>query len=137
MILLELNKQKLVNMADVDQMRIKDILKKLNLNKLYEHVPHIFHKLTNLPVPNFSPEFEEQLRNMFKITQPLFLKYAPPTRKNFLSYSYSIHKFIQLLGKNEYLKHFPLLKSRQKLHEQDIIFKKICSEIGWPFYPSC
>lgn len=137
MILLELKKQKIDNMAFLDQKKIKDVLKKLNLNKYYEHIPHIFNKLTNLPVPNFTPEFEERLRNMFKLMQPSFLKHAPSSRKNFLSYSYCIHKFIQLLGKDEYLEHFPLLKSREKLHEQDVMFKKICNEVGWTFYPSC
>ena len=124
-------------MAELNQQKIKDVLKTLNLNKYYEHVPHILNKLTNLPVPNFEPEFEEKLREMFKRIQPPFLKHAPVIRKNFLSYSYVLHKFIQLLGRDEYLPNFPLLKSRQKLFEQDQIFRKICDELNWQFIPSC
>ena len=136
-ILLELKKQKLTNMAELDIKKIKEVLKTLELNKYYEHIPHILNKLTNLPVPHFEPELEDKLRNMFRMIQPSFLKHAPPTRKNFLSYSYVLHKFMQLLGRDEYLENFQLLKSREKLHEQDQIFKKICNELNWEFIPSC
>lgn len=136
-ILVELKKQKVTNMAKLNRTKMKEVLKKLNLNKYYEHIPHILMKLTNIPIPHFEPELEEQLRNMFKLMQPSFLKHAPINRKNFLSYSYVIHKFLQLLERDEFLEHFPLLKSRQKLHEQDMIFKKVCAELNWSFYPSC
>jgi hypothetical protein len=43
---------------------------------------------------------------------------------------------MQLLEKDQYLDSFPLLKSREKLHQQDIIWKKICNELGWDFIPS-
>ena len=68
--------------------------------------------------------------------QAPFLKYAPADRKNFLSYSYCIHKMMQLLGKDEHLASFGLLKSRDKLHAQDQTWRKICSELGWDFIPS-
>jgi hypothetical protein len=123
-------------MADLTNKKIKDVLKKLDLNKYYEHTPHIFHKLTHLPVPHFEPELEDQLRMMFKQIQQPFLKHAPPTRKNFLSYAYVLHKLMQILGRDEYLNHFPLLKSRTKLQEQDDIFKKICGDLNWKFYRS-
>ena len=63
-------------------------------------------------------------------------KYCPSTRKNFLSYSYVLYKFCQLLDKDEYLKYFTLLKSREKLHLQDQIWKKICEEVNWEFIQS-
>ncbi len=135
-ILLEIKKQKITNMADLTPLKVKEILKKLKYNKYYEHIPHIINKLNGVPAPLFYPELECTLKNMFKQIQPLFLKYAPPTRKNFLSYSYVLHKFFQLLGKDQYLQYFPLLKNREKLHKQDIIWKKMCAELKWEFYPS-
>jgi hypothetical protein len=135
-ILLEIKKQRITNMASLSISKIKDILKKLRFNKYYEHSAHIKHKLNGLPIPHLEPELEEKLRTMFKLVQPVFLKYMPSQRKNFLSYSYSIHKMIQLLGKDEYLPNFPLLKSRDKLHQQDQIWKKICDELGWHFIRS-
>lgn len=135
-ILLEIKKQKITNMADLNCNKIKEILKRLRINKYYEHSAHIINKLNGLPTPHFDPELEEKLRSMFKQIQPLFLKYAPGHRKNFLSYSYVLHKFVQLLGKDEYLPYFSLLKSREKLHQQDMIWKKICEELNWEYLPS-
>jgi predicted esterase YcpF (UPF0227 family) len=135
-ILLEIKKQKITNMAVLNAKKIKEILKRLKANKYYEHIPHILNKLNGIPIPHFEPELEEKLRTMFKMIQPSFLKHSPPKRKNFLSYSYILHKLLQLLGKDEYLRNFNLLKSRDKLYQQDQIFKKICEDLGWEFIPS-
>ena len=65
-----------------------------------------------------------------------FYKHCPKNRKNFLSYSYVLHKFVELLGLDEFLPSFPLLKSREKLHQQDLIWEKICRDLGWEFIRS-
>ena len=133
---MEIKKQKISNMADLNLNKIKEILKRLGLNKFYEHSVHIMNRLNGLPMPNLSPELEEKLRAMFRQIQPLFVKYAHSNRKNFLSYAYVIRKFIQLLEKDQYLVNFPLLKSRSVLHEQDQVWKKICEELKWEFIAS-
>lgn len=135
-IMLELKKQRITNIKDVNRQKIKEILKKLKINKYYEHIPYILNRITGIPNPNLTQELEEKLRNMFKEIQVPFLKHSPLVRKNFLSYSYVIHKFIQILGKDEYLRYFPLLKSREKLHQQEEIWKKICKDLGWKFIRS-
>ena len=76
----------------------------------------------------FSPQFIAM--------QPAFEKHCPKDRKNFLSYSYCLYKFFQLLGFEDYLNSFTLLKGRDKLHRQDQIFRKICVELNWEFVPS-
>ena len=83
-----------------------------------------------------SREIEEELRRMFKEIQVPFHKYCPPNRKNFLSYSYVLHKFVQLKELDNFLPCFVLLKSREKLHQQDLIWKKICEHLKWEFIPS-
>ena len=35
--------------------------------------------------------------------------------------------------KDEYLIYFPLLKSREKLFEQESIWRKICEDLNWEF----
>jgi hypothetical protein len=135
-ILLEIRKQKITNMCDLTHMKIKEILKKLRINKFYEHVPHILHRLNGRPIPHLSVELEDQLRSMFKMIQYPFLVHAPSSRKNFLSYSFVLHKCVQLLGHDEFLSSFPLLKSRDKLAQQDMIWKAICKDLGWEFVPS-
>ena len=79
---------------------------------------------------------EEKLRTMFKEIQTPFMKHCPKDRKNFLSYSYVLHKFVELLGLDEFLPCFPLLKSREKLLQQDRIWKQICQELKWEFIKS-
>jgi hypothetical protein len=73
---------------------------------------------------------------MFCLIQGPFLRFSPLQRKNFLSYSFCLHKMMQLLDRDEYLESFPLLKSREKLHQQDVIWQKICEDLGWDFIPS-
>ena len=52
------------------------------------------------------------------------MKHCPDNRKNFLSYAYVLHKFCQLLELDDLLPYFPLLKSREKLQQQDQIWEK-------------
>ena len=135
-ILVEIKKERIENMALLTSSKLREILKKLKLNKYYEHVPHIINRLNGLPAPVMNRNTEEKLRMMFKEIQTPFIKYCPKERKNFLSYSYVLHKFVQLLEMDEFLICFPLLKSREKLHQQDLIWKKICEELKWEFIKS-
>jgi hypothetical protein len=116
--------------------KMKNILKKLRLNQYYEHIPHIISKITGKPAPTLNIDVEDEIKNMFKKIQKPFSKYCPKDRTNFLSYSYVLHKFFQLLGLDEFLSYFPLLKSREKLRLQDKIWKNICDDLHWPFMPS-
>ena len=135
-IMLELKKERIVNVANISHNKIREILKKLKLNKYYEHIPYIINKINGKPPPTISKEIEEKLRFMFKEIQTPFQKHCPKQRKNFLSYSYVIHKFIQLLSIDEFLVYFPLLKSREKLYQQDKIWKNICKDLNWQFINS-
>ena len=135
-ILLEIRKQRITNMADVTNAKIREILKKLGQNRFYEHGAHIMNRLNGMPSISLTPEIEDKLRQMFKMIQIPFFKHAPRNRKNFLSYSYTLHKCLQLLELDEYLKYFPLLKSREKTHAMDEVWKKICADLSWHFYPS-
>lgn len=135
MILAEIKKERIDPMK-LTYNKMREILKKIKINKYYEHIPYIINRITGLPTPHFPPELEMKLRSMFNETQAPFLKHCPPERSNYLSYSFVLYKFFQLLGKHEFLKYFPLLKSREKLHNQDLIWAKVCAELGWPFYPS-
>jgi len=135
-ILVELKKERIFNINKLTQKKLREILKKLKKNKYYEHIPHIINKLNGIPPPIMTRKTEEKLRRMFKEIQIPFQNNCPLYRKNFLSYSYILHKFVQLLELDEFIPCFLLLKSREKLHQQDIIWKKICNELKWEFIPS-
>ena len=135
-ILNELKKERILNVNNLTQKKLREILKKLKKNKYYEHIPHIINKLNGIPPPIMTRKTEEELRRMFKEIQIPFQSHCPSERKNFLSYSYILHKFVQLLELDEFISCFVLLKSREKLHQQDVIWKKICEELRWEFIPS-
>jgi predicted amidophosphoribosyltransferase len=135
-IIIELKKERIINMSELTPQKLREILKKLKKNKYYEHIPHIINKLNGIPPPVMTRETEEELRRMFKEIQLPFHKYCPANRKNFLSYSYVLHKFVQLLELDEFLPCFMLLKSREKLHQQDQIWKQICEHLKWQYIPS-
>ena len=135
-ILVELKKERIVDMSVLTPIKIREILKKLKKNKYYEHVPHIINKLNGISPPVMSRETEEILRRMFKEIQLPFHKFCPKERKNFLSYSYVLRKFVELLELDEYIECFALLKDREKLSEQDRIWKNICFFLEWEFIPS-
>ena len=132
----ELKKIKIKNLEDITHAKVRGLLKKLRLNKYYEHVPYITNILSGIKPPNMPQELEEYLRIMFKDIQKPFDENCPTERKNFLSYSYVLYKFCELLGEDEYLQYFPLLKSKEKLYQQDVIWKKICHDLKWEFIPT-
>lgn len=123
----------------IDEINIKimkKILKKLRLHSYYEHIPNIIGKITGKPPPFINRETEEILKNMFKKIQIPFARHCPPDRVNFLSYSYTLYKFCELIELDEFLEHFTLLKSRDKLLAQDKIWEKMCGDLKWQFIPS-
>jgi hypothetical protein len=135
-VILEIKKERITEKNNITYDKIKEFLKKLKLNKYYEHIPNIITRITGEKRMTINQELENKLLNMFNEIQIPFEKHCPKTRKNFLSYSYTLYKFFQILEKKEYLKYFPLLKSREKMYEQDEIWKNICKELNWKFISS-
>ena len=131
----ELHNQR-VALKDITNAKIREVLKSLKLRKTYEHVAQIKMRITGAQPPRMTADMEELCRLCFIAVQPAFEKHCPPGRKNFLSYSYCLYKFFQLLGFDEFLDSFCLLKGRDKLIKQDEIFKKICEELDWDYIPS-
>ena len=129
----ELRKEHITDMSKLKATKLKEVLKKLKLSRCYDHVPHILNRLNGISAPVLSREVEEKLRFMFKEIQFSFVKHCPKKRSNFLSYSFVLYKFCELLELDEYLPCFPLLKSREKLYMQDKIWQLICNDLGWEF----
>lgn len=132
----EFKKQKVRDVKDITHPKVRALLKKLRLNKYYEHVPYITTILNGITPPKMSNALEEKLRLMFSEIQTPFETHCPSDRKNFLSYSYVLYKFCELLGEDEYLPCFPLLKSKEKLKQQDSIWKDIANDLKWEYIPT-
>jgi hypothetical protein len=135
-LLLELKKERVNDIEKITPTRIKGYLKKLRLIKQYEHIPAIIDKLCGIPPPVISRKLENKLIALFEEAQPPFEKHCPKDRSNFLSYSYTLHKMCELLGEDQLIPCFPLLKSREKLYFQDKLWKLICLENRWEFHAS-
>jgi len=140
-LLLELNKARITDTSQITNSLIKRLLKKLRLNKYYDNITNIITTICGKKAPRMTKELEEKLKVMFNKIQSPFEKHKLPGRTNFLSYSFVLHKMCQLIGEKdpsvlEFLKWFPLLKSREKLFLQDKVWKKICKELNWNYYPS-
>ena len=133
MIRMELKKERITDMSKLKPAKLKEVIKKLKLNRCYDHVAHVLNRLNGISAPVLSREVEEKLRFMFKEIQFSFVKHCPKKRSNFLSYSFVLYKFCQLLELDDYLPCFPLLKSREKLYMQDKIWQKICEDMRWEF----
>jgi len=128
-------KKERIELSEITNIKTKEILKKLGYNKYYEHIPFIKDKLGIKP-PIMSSELEETLCNLFIELQSPYSKFCPDDRVNFLNYYYTAYKLCELLGENQYLSHFPMLKDKEKRVEQDNIWKKICGELNWEFIPT-
>jgi hypothetical protein len=128
-------KKERIELPQITNAKTKEILKKLGYNKYYEHIPFIKDKLGIKP-PIMSPELEETLCNLFVELQSPYSKFCPDDRVNFLNYYYTAYKLCELLGEEQYLEFFPMLKDPEKRMEQDEIWKKICLDLDWEFIPT-
>jgi DNA-directed RNA polymerase subunit RPC12/RpoP len=124
-----------ISIKNVNKALIKQILKKINANKYYEHSVYIMNQL-GVPKTTFSREVEEILRELFKQVEPVFEKYCPPNRKNFLKYEYFFYKLFELLEMDEYLHICDLPKDPRKTYETEKIWKNICKDLKWEFIKS-
>jgi predicted RNA-binding Zn-ribbon protein involved in translation (DUF1610 family) len=140
-IVLELKRQRIYDKFSKMEFKktrkiIKSILKKIRSQLYYEHIPYIISKITGNPPPTLTRDQEETLKNYFKMIQEPFNRYCPSDRVSFLNYSYIFNKFFRKMGLNEYAECFPLLKSKNKLRTHDTIWRNICKDLDWEFYPS-
>ena len=124
---------------DVNVHNVRDALKELKMRPHYEHVCQIACRINGKPPPRLKGPIEEQLRLMFLAVQVPFEKpHVRGTRKNFLSYSYTLMQFFALLGIDRSMvpdMPFTTLKGRDKLEKQNVIYSRICSELDWEYHP--
>lgn len=142
-VILEAHKQRVKDLSTLTEQQVKKFLKKLELNDYYDNVIAIINRINKRPPFYLTNEVEQKIKDMFKQIQAPFEKHKGPDRKNMLSYSYLLHHFFLILDLPEFSKYFFLLKSPEKLRQQDQTFKKIVDELSktdrktnWRFHPS-
>jgi len=132
-----LKTNRITDPCKITKEKICEILHRLKLSKFTEQAQKIriqvHRRMNHLTLSN---ETVEKLQHMFKEIQPAYIKYCPKVRSNFMSYPYVLYKLCQLLEMDEFLPCFQLLKSRQKLCEVELVWRKICKDLHWEYYPS-
>ena len=140
----DLKRDKITNLSLLNETDIKEYLKKyknIGYEKYYNHTIFILMEITGIQPIILSLEQEREYKMMFIIIQELYELYKPDDRSNFGSYSYIIYKFAQLRGDVEIMKKMKLLKCKEKLHNLDVIWQKICNHLGgaekgWRYIPT-
>lgn len=132
-IIIELDKENFTDLSKLTIDHVKGILKKIGHSKWYEHTPIIINKINHQPSIKIPSDVQEKLFYMFHIIEPEFDNYkfdeSNGTRSSFFSYPYCIHKLFELLLLNEYYIYFPYLTDRDKLHNQDKMWKSVINGI--------
>jgi Poxvirus Late Transcription Factor VLTF3 like len=115
---------------------IRLILKKHRLAQYYEHLIQIHNKITGTQFPTISQETENKIIEMFQKVNKSWYKCKPENRNSFLNYNYILNKLFKIIDLKIHSDLFPLLKSKEKLKDQDVIWKKICDDQEWNFHSS-
>ena len=121
---------------DITSQHVLTACKALGLSHLYHHRQLLLCMITGKRPPQLSSAQEQQIMSMFLKCLPAFAECAPPTRKNFLSYSFVTRNLLILCGLPHYANEFVLLKGSDKLSKQDSIWKSMCKKLGWRYIPS-
>lgn len=135
-IYLEMKKERITDIDKLTYDKIKLYMSKHNYNKYFEHIPYIYKMITNKRPIELDELLENKLYEMFDEIQIPFENHKHLLKnrtKNFLSYSFTIYKFCQLLGRTDLLKFFNLLKDREKIFRQEIVWKHICKDLNWEY----
>ena len=69
--------------------------------------------------------------SVFNVVSSIYDKYKPNDRKSFLNYSFVLKKLLIMLGKVEYAKYIPQLKTHSKQKELERVWELITKDSEW------
>jgi hypothetical protein len=130
-----IKKERIEDLRELNYNKMRDILRKLNLNKYFEHIQYI-NSLFGIKPPLMNEELHETLCVLFIEIQRPWALHCPPNRTNFFNYTYTLYQLCVLLDQTQYLPFIPMMKDRDKQLEQDMIWKEVCKELDWQFFPT-
>jgi hypothetical protein len=127
-----IKKERIKDMKELNYDKMREILRKLGLNKYFEHIQYI-NSIFGIKPPIMNEELHETLCVLFIEIQQPWAIHCPANRTNFFNYTYTLYQLCVLLGQTQYLPYIPLMKDRTKQLEQDMIWKKVCEDLDWEF----
>lgn len=130
-----IKKERIKDITKINYDKMREILRKLGLNKYFEHIQYI-NSIFGIKPPIMNEELHETLCVLFIEIQKPWAVHCPANRTNFFNYTYTLYQLCVLLDQTQYLPYIPLLKDRTKQLEQDMIWKKVCDDLDWEFIPT-
>ncbi len=130
-----IKKERITDMKQINYDKMREILRKLGLNKYFEHIQYI-NSLFGVKPPIMNEELHETLCVLFIEIQKPWAVHCPANRTNFFNYTYTLYQLCTLLDQTQYLPYIPMMKDREKQLEQDMIWKKVCGDLDWEFFPT-
>ena len=106
----------------------------LNRNELLmykDSIYFIYLKLSSGSFPHITPKEYSTILNIFNVISSIYDKYKPNDRKSFLNYSFVLKKLLIMLGKIEYPKYIPQLKTHSKQKELEQVWELITKDCEW------
>ena len=89
------------------------ILKRNELSMYKDSIYFIYFKLSGGSFPHITMKEYNTILSVFNVVSSIYDKYRPNNRKSFLNYSFVLKKLLIMLGKVEYAKYIPQLKTTQ------------------------
>lgn len=130
-----IKKERITDYKEINYDKMREILRKLGLNKYFEHIQYINSTLGIKP-PIMNEELHETLCVLFIEIQKPWAIHCPANRTNFFNYTYTLYQLCTLLDQVQYLPYIPMMKDREKQLDQDMIWKKVCEDLDWEFFPT-
>jgi hypothetical protein len=130
-----IKKERIKNYSEINYDKMREILRKLGLNKYFEHIQYI-NSMFGIKPPIMNEELHETLCVLFIEIQKPWAMHCPANRRNFFNYTYTLYQLCVLLNQTQYLPYIPMMKDREKQLDQDMIWKKVCMELDWEFFPT-
>ena len=107
------------------------ILKRNELTIYKNSIYFIYFKISGLPTTSITTKEYNLALNVFNVVSSIYDKFKPDSKKSFLNYSFVMKKILIMLGKVEYAKYIPKLKTHSKQKELERLWELITKDPEW------
>ena len=104
------------------------ILKRNKLMIYKDSIYFIFCKPSGKSFPHITTKEYNSILNVFNVVSGIYDKYKPNGRKSFLNYSFVLKQILIMMGKVEYAKCIPPLKTPSKQKELERVWELITKD---------
>ena len=107
------------------------ILERNELTTYKDSIYFIYFKLSGGFFPCITMKEYNTILSAFNVVSSIYDKYKPNDRKSFLNYSFVLKKLLIMLGKVEYAKYIPQLKTHSKQKGLERVWELITKDHEW------